>query len=143
MSLDALCRHDSPEKTDRIGLIYTYRKLAAVAPDLQEKSAVLALAEEVSRSGLRSVGKVEICDVFSDTSKMQESQSEIEVHVFVCTNQKKPGMACCASRGAEDLRRELKDWAKGLWGKRIRINASGCLDRCEEGVAVAIYPDGK
>lgn len=45
-------------------------------------------------------------------------------------------------KGAEELRTKLKDWAKENpdWRKRVRINASGCLDRCSEGVAIAIYP---
>jgi (2Fe-2S) ferredoxin len=36
----------------------------------------------------------------------------------------------------------LKDAAKeaGL-GNRIRVNKSGCLDQCEHGVTVAVYPD--
>jgi (2Fe-2S) ferredoxin len=61
-------------------------------------------------------------------------------HVFVCTNDKK-----CGPRGAEKLRKELKDWAKENpdWKKRIRINSAGCLDRCTEPVAIVIYPQNK
>lgn len=77
---------------------------------------------------------------------MEETKSEIALHVFICTNQKKdPAKACCAPKGAEALRLELKEWAQQQpgWGKRIRVNASGCLDRCSDGIAVAIYPFGK
>jgi (2Fe-2S) ferredoxin len=75
---------------------------------------------------------------------MDEVESGLEVHVFVCTNQKS-GKECCAQKGSEELRKNLKDWAKQNpdWRKRIRINASGCLDRCKEGIAIAIYPQNK
>ncbi len=67
----------------------------------------------------------------------------LRVHVFVCTNEKKG--SCCGPRGADELRKDLKDWTKEHpeWKKRIRINNSGCLDRCSEGVAVAIYPQNE
>ncbi len=75
---------------------------------------------------------------------MEKTKNDIAVHVFVCTNEKK-NKECCAPKGGEELRKELKDWAKEQpgWGKRIRVNASGCLDRCTEGIAVAIYPQDK
>lgn len=67
-----------------------------------------------------------------------------ERHVFVCTNQRAPRhpRGCCADRGAElvldRLKRELA--AKGLKGSQ-RVNASGCLDHCEHGVTIAVYPE--
>ena len=36
----------------------------------------------------------------------------------------------------------MKARAKELGLKRIRINNAGCLDRCEQGPAVVIYPEG-
>ena len=75
---------------------------------------------------------------------MEDSPSEYKVHVFVCTNDKKSSN-CCGLLGAEDLRKALKDWSKEKpeWRKKIRINNAGCLDRCSEGIAVAIYPQNK
>jgi predicted metal-binding protein len=75
---------------------------------------------------------------------MEPTKSDFKCHVFVCTNQKKNG-ECCAPRGGEDLRRALKEWTREHpeWKGRIRINASGCLDRCTEGIAVAIYPQNE
>ena len=68
-----------------------------------------------------------------------------ERHVFVCVNRRADGHArgCCASRGSEDLRARLKVAAKnaGLKG-RVRINAAGCLDTCEQGPSVVVYPEG-
>jgi len=72
---------------------------------------------------------------------VEKVKSDFKVHVFVCTN-KKEGKACCADKDAEKLRADLKAWSREnpQWRKRIRVNASGCLDRCKEGIAVAIYP---
>lgn len=36
----------------------------------------------------------------------------------------------------------MKAKAKRLGLKNVRINASGCLDRCELGPTMVIYPDG-
>ena len=75
---------------------------------------------------------------------MRKEPSPYVAHVFVCTN-KKDGKPCCADKNAETLRRDLKEWAATHpeWKKRIRINASGCLDRCADGIAIAIYPQGE
>jgi (2Fe-2S) ferredoxin len=66
------------------------------------------------------------------------------LHVFCCTNQRAPGheRGCCAGKGAERLRSYMKKRAQELGITDIRINAAGCLDRCELGPCVVIYPDG-
>lgn len=68
-----------------------------------------------------------------------------ERHVFCCTNQRAPGhpRGSCKDRGSEPLREYMKRSAKqlGLNGK-VRINAAGCLDRCELGPTMVIYPEG-
>lgn len=67
-----------------------------------------------------------------------------EHHVFVCCNEREPGhpRGCCLARGAEAVReafrKELK--AAGL-GAAVRANKAGCLDQCEHGVTVVIYPE--
>ena len=73
-----------------------------------------------------------------------------ERHVFFCTNQREPdatGVArtCCATKGASELRDYAKKKIKklGLSGPgRVRVNNAGCLDRCEEGPCVVVYPEG-
>ncbi len=40
------------------------------------------------------------------------------------------------------LRNYMKTKAKKLNIENIRINASGCLDRCELGPTMVIYPEG-
>lgn len=68
-------------------------------------------------------------------------------HLFFCTNRRDPGAErpSCAQCGSP----ELRAWAKarvrelGLAGAGgVRVNTSGCLDRCEEGPCVVVYPDG-
>ena len=66
-------------------------------------------------------------------------------HVFVCQNERScdDPRGCCLARGGAEVReafaRELK--ARDL-SKRIRANKSGCLDACENGVSVVVYPEG-
>jgi len=65
-------------------------------------------------------------------------------HVFVCGNRRPEGhdRGCCASKGSEKLRDYMKARAKELGIKGVRINQSGCLDRCELGPCAVIYPEG-
>ncbi len=65
-------------------------------------------------------------------------------HVFCCVNQREEGHSrgCCADKGSQALREHMKARAKELGLKRVRINSSGCLDRCEKGPSVVIYPEG-
>jgi (2Fe-2S) ferredoxin len=65
-------------------------------------------------------------------------------HVFFCCNQRENGETCCNDRGAKDIRAYAKDRVKALKlnGKgKVRINSAGCLDRCEEGPVVVVYPE--
>ncbi len=65
-------------------------------------------------------------------------------HVFFCTNQREKGETCCNNRGAQEVRTYAKDRIKalGLNGAgKVRINSAGCLDRCDDGPVLVIYPD--
>ena len=65
-------------------------------------------------------------------------------HVFFCTNQRDKGETCCNDRGAQEVRAYAKDRIKalGLSGAgKVRINSAGCLDRCDEGPVLVVYPD--
>jgi (2Fe-2S) ferredoxin len=65
-------------------------------------------------------------------------------HVFLCTNQRPDGhpRGCCKAKGSERLRDYMKARAKELGLKGVRINTAGCLDRCELGPTMVIYPEG-
>lgn len=65
-------------------------------------------------------------------------------HVFCCTNTRPPGheRGCCSEKGSVRLRNYLKARAKELGLDDVRINVSGCLDRCALGPTMVIYPEG-
>jgi (2Fe-2S) ferredoxin len=65
-------------------------------------------------------------------------------HVFCCVNERPAGhpRGSCKAKGAEGLRDYMKKRAKELKIKGVRVNQSGCLDRCELGPTLVIYPEG-
>ena len=74
---------------------------------------------------------------------MQTNDLPHEKIVFVCTNRREPGeRICCAEGGGCELRDTLKEMvkARGLKGT-VRVSASGCMDKCEEGPNIMIFPD--
>jgi (2Fe-2S) ferredoxin len=65
-------------------------------------------------------------------------------HVFFCCNKRDAPEKCSADAGAADMQAYAKGRIKalGLNGKgSVRINKAGCLDRCEEGPVLVVYPD--
>lgn len=65
-------------------------------------------------------------------------------HVFFCTNLRPDGSPCCQRFGAQDVRDYAKQRSKqlGIAGRGgVRINTSGCLDRCQEGPVIVVYPE--
>jgi (2Fe-2S) ferredoxin len=73
------------------------------------------------------------------------SESYYRYHVFFCINQREDGGACCAQKNSQSIRDYAKKQLKSLnlHGKgSVRINNSGCLDRCDEGPVMVIYPQG-
>lgn len=65
-------------------------------------------------------------------------------HIFCCTNRREPGhtRGCCAGKDAEGLRDYMKTRIKQLGIPSIRVNNAGCLDRCELGPCIVVYPQG-
>lgn len=64
-------------------------------------------------------------------------------HVFCCLNVRPSGnpRGCCADKGAVSLRNHMKTRAKELGLDDVRINGAQCLDRCEFGPVMVIYPE--
>ena len=65
-------------------------------------------------------------------------------HVFFCCNQRGEGEGWCNNLGATAAQTYAKDRIAqlGLKGKgNIRINKAGCLDRCDDGPVLVVYPD--
>jgi (2Fe-2S) ferredoxin len=66
-------------------------------------------------------------------------------HIFFCLNERASGEACCAQhqaqQGFERCKAQVK--ALGLAGPgKVRVNKSGCLDRCAAGPVAVVYPEG-
>jgi (2Fe-2S) ferredoxin len=65
-------------------------------------------------------------------------------HIFVCVNERGPShpKGCCKHRGAVAVREAIKKRLGALGIKsQVRANNAGCLDQCEHGVAVVVYPE--
>lgn len=65
-------------------------------------------------------------------------------HIFICTNQREPGekKSCgldCGLALVKEFKKVLKE--KNLSGE-MRAQRSGCLDACEYGPSLVIYPEG-
>ena len=77
---------------------------------------------------------------------MKSEKVPFQKTVFVCTNVRDGGRVACgnAGRGGLELCEALKHGVKklGLKGK-VRVARTGCLDLCEQGPNVFLYPDGE
>ena len=67
-------------------------------------------------------------------------------HVFFCTNQRGDGSDCCNNHGAQKARDYMKNRVKELdidkQQNNIRINTAGCMNRCDKGPVIVVYPEG-
>jgi (2Fe-2S) ferredoxin len=70
---------------------------------------------------------------------------KFERHIFICTNQRPAGhpRGCCSPSGDGDLHRlfKAKLAERGIGGGAVRANKAGCLDQCEIGPTVVVYPE--
>lgn len=75
------------------------------------------------------------------------SEHYYQYHVFCCQNQREAGhpRGCCADKNSAALLDYLKQQVKARQmdgpGK-VRVNKAGCLDRCELGPTLVVYPQG-
>jgi (2Fe-2S) ferredoxin len=70
--------------------------------------------------------------------------SYFERHIFFCLNERANGEACCAQHKAQEGFERCKAKVKeaGLAGiGKVRVNKSGCLDRCAAGPVAVVYPE--
>ena len=65
-------------------------------------------------------------------------------HIICCTNDRDPDdpRGSCLARGAVELQSHVRTRAKELGIENIRVQQSNCLDRCELGPTMVIYPEG-
>src|SRR5271163_732916 len=70
--------------------------------------------------------------------------AKFERHIFVGGNQRDPEAPrrCCDPSAKGELQKAFKDRLTELGLKRkVRANKSGCLDQCEHGPTVVVYPE--
>ena len=70
--------------------------------------------------------------------------SYYQYHVFFCTNQRDDGSQCCQQCNATAMRAHAKQRCKALGlvrSGKVRINTAGCLNRCEHGPVLVVYPE--
>ena len=70
--------------------------------------------------------------------------SYYKYHVFFCTNLRDDGSACCGQYKTKSMRDYVKKRCKteGLVRSgKVRINTAGCLNRCDLGPVIVIYPE--
>lgn len=65
-----------------------------------------------------------------------------QYHVFCCSNHRESGKKACGDQGSEALRDYMKQRVKALDIPSTRINNAGCLNECERGPVLVIYPEG-
>ncbi|MBI19154.1 MAG: ferredoxin [Euryarchaeota archaeon] len=65
-------------------------------------------------------------------------------HVFFCGHERTPGhkRGDCKSKSSLEMMTKLKRRSREEGIKNIRVQKSGCLNYCEQGVSCVIYPEG-
>ncbi|MCS5536355.1 MAG: hypothetical protein NZ802_10915 [Candidatus Poseidoniales archaeon] len=65
-------------------------------------------------------------------------------HVFICGHERPPDSTrgCCREKNSLEIMRSMKYAAKALGLADVRVQKSGCLDFCENGISCVIYPEG-
>ena len=73
---------------------------------------------------------------------MKQVTPNYKKYIFVCTNIRDEGEACCGTRGGEKLRDALKEKVAALGlGNQIRVSKTGCQGPCEVGPNIPIFPE--
>jgi (2Fe-2S) ferredoxin len=76
---------------------------------------------------------------------MNDDTPYYQRHVFLCTNHRDGGRACCSQLGASEALARCKARIRELGfsgAGQTRINSAGCLNRCEMGPTLVVYPEG-
>jgi len=70
---------------------------------------------------------------------------KFEKHIFICGNQRPQGhpRGSCDPEAKGELHAKFKLalTGHGIAGTRVRANKSGCMEQCEHGPTVVVYPD--
>ena len=73
----------------------------------------------------------------------EDPQPFIETHILFCTNQRAEGhpRSCCADRGGHEFMAHLTKRVAEEGIDTVKITEAGCMERCELGPAMVVYPD--
>ncbi len=65
-------------------------------------------------------------------------------HMFICTHERPSSSSreCCAAKNSLALMRSIKNAAKVEQIDNVRVQKSGCLGHCENGISCVVYPEG-
>lgn len=92
----------------------------------------------------RSTSKSHLTSESESDSRSETMPLFYSIHVFCCVNERPPKhrRGCCTDKSALLLCDYMcrRTMAMGL--RDIRINRAGCLNRCEMGPVMVIYPEG-
>ena len=66
------------------------------------------------------------------------------VHVFCCTNERPEThwRGACGNKGSRALCDYMCRLGMAIGARRIRINHAGCLNVCQHGPVMVVYPEG-
>lgn len=67
-----------------------------------------------------------------------------EKHIFICENKRPDNhpRGCCSAKNSAAVKELFKKRLKELGlNTNVRVNTAGCLDACEHGVTMVIYPE--
>ncbi len=69
---------------------------------------------------------------------------KFEKHIFICTNQRPAGekKSCGEACGLELVKEFKKQMKDNKLNGKMRAQKTGCLDACEYGPTVVVYPEG-
>jgi vanillate O-demethylase ferredoxin subunit len=76
-------------------------------------------------------------------SQLQETELYYETHILCCCNQRPEGhpRSCCADRGGRDFMEVIARRVEAAGLSNVTVTEAGCMERCELGPAMVIYPD--
>jgi (2Fe-2S) ferredoxin len=75
---------------------------------------------------------------------VEVSRLPYRVLLLVCTNLRGEERSSCGARGSAAIHQELKRRVKSLnLPYRVRVSQTGCLDLCEIGPNVLVFPAGR
>ena len=64
-------------------------------------------------------------------------------HIFFCTNVREDkNKRSCGGHEVITWRNYMKERIKEIGIRNVRVNTSGCLNRCKKGPLMVIYPEG-